>query len=135
MSFSHRPIIFPALRAKQAKFSKSDPKIEAEISEKLARFEQEILELETRWKVEKEIVQELLATRTRSINDAFEAPKAATSLADIETRLKAVQSESPLVYPEVGEAIVATIVSEWTGIPVGRMVKDDIAAVLDLSAR
>ncbi len=40
--------------------------------------------------------------------------------------------ELPLVFPEVDEAIVAEIVSDWTGIPVGRMVTDELATVRNL---
>ena len=54
-------------------------------------------------------------------------------LAQSQDELKQVQGEHPLVLPSVDEQAVATVVSEWTGIPVGRMVKDEIAAVLALA--
>ena len=54
-------------------------------------------------------------------------------LAHAQDELKRVQGEHPLVLPSVDEQAVATVVSEWTGIPVGRMVKDEIAAVLALA--
>ncbi|MEJ5129012.1 type VI secretion system ATPase TssH [Comamonas sp. MYb21] len=44
-----------------------------------------------------------------------------------------LQGDQPLVLPAVDAQAVATVVSEWTGIPVGRMVKDEIAAVLALA--
>ncbi len=47
--------------------------------------------------------------------------------------LQQLQGDHPLVLPAVDEQAVATVVSEWTGIPVGRMVKDEIAAVLNLA--
>ncbi|MES2887643.1 MAG: type VI secretion system ATPase TssH [Pseudomonadota bacterium] len=46
--------------------------------------------------------------------------------------LKALQKEGPLVPMQVDAAVVAEIVSAWTGIPLGKMVKDDIQAVLQL---
>jgi type VI secretion system protein VasG len=49
--------------------------------------------------------------------------------------LKAVQGESPLVHPHVDGAAVASVVSDWTGIPVGRMVKDAITASLDMEGQ
>ena len=49
-----------------------------------------------------------------------------------QTQLQQLQGEHPLVLPAVDEQAVATVVSEWTGIPVGRMVKDEVAAVLSL---
>ena len=54
-------------------------------------------------------------------------------LAHVQEELKQLQGEHPLVLPSVDEQAVATVVSEWTGIPVGRMVKDEIAAVLALA--
>ena len=37
-----------------------------------------------------------------------------------------------MIYPHVDEQAVAAVVSDWTGIPVGRMVKDDVDTVLNL---
>lgn len=47
--------------------------------------------------------------------------------------LKAVQGENPLMQPVVTGQSVAEVISGWTGIPVGKMVADEINAVLDLS--
>ncbi len=46
--------------------------------------------------------------------------------------LKALQKDGPLVPMQVDAAVVAEIVSAWTGIPLGKMVKDDIQTVLQL---
>jgi type VI secretion system protein VasG len=50
----------------------------------------------------------------------------------LQVELAVAQGERPLILPSVDEQAVATVVAAWTGIPVGRMVKDDITAVLDL---
>ena len=55
------------------------------------------------------------------------------ALAQAQKELVEVQGETPLVLPSVDAQAVATVVSEWTGIPVGRMVKNEIAAVLALA--
>jgi type VI secretion system protein VasG len=49
-----------------------------------------------------------------------------------ETRLRELQGESPLVFPCVNSAAVAETVAAWTGIPVGRMVANEINTVLRL---
>ncbi|HEU4536237.1 MAG TPA: AAA family ATPase, partial [Polyangiaceae bacterium] len=49
-------------------------------------------------------------------------------------RLRALPPEARLVYADVGEDVVASVVADWTGIPVGRMVQNEVAAVLDLEA-
>jgi len=40
--------------------------------------------------------------------------------------------EKRMIYPHVDEHVVASVVSDWTGIPIGRMVKDEIENVLKL---
>jgi type VI secretion system protein VasG len=43
-----------------------------------------------------------------------------------------VQGESPLIMPSVDAQAVASVVADWTGIPVGRMVKNELQAILKL---
>ena len=54
-------------------------------------------------------------------------------LRTVESQLAELQGENPLVHPEVDENAVASVVADWTGIPVGRMVKNEIKAVLELT--
>ena len=63
-------------------------------------------------------------------------PERATLLAELhqlQARIHAVQGESPLILPSVDEQAVASVVADWTGIPVGRMVKNEVEAVLRLA--
>ena len=46
--------------------------------------------------------------------------------------LEALQGENALILPIVDEQAVATVIGDWTGIPVGRMVKDELETVLNL---
>src|SRR5690606_31541566 len=52
-----------------------------------------------------------------------------------EEQLKALQGENPLVHVCVDSQAVAETVSAWTGIPLGRMVADEVRTVLHLKAR
>ncbi|MEW4490516.1 type VI secretion system ATPase TssH [Thalassoglobus sp. JC818] len=59
-------------------------------------------------------------------------------LADLEKltlELSEIQGEEPLLQPCVDSQSVAEIVSSWTGIPVGRMVSDEINTILQLEQR
>ncbi len=47
--------------------------------------------------------------------------------------LKELQGEHPLILPTVDEQAVASVVGDWTGIPVGRMVKNEVEAILKLA--
>lgn len=54
-------------------------------------------------------------------------------LKQAQAALEERQGEQPLILPSVDANAVATVVGDWTGIPVGRMVKDEIATVMELS--
>jgi type VI secretion system protein VasG len=56
-----------------------------------------------------------------------------TELADLQSKLAAVQGESPLILPSVDEQAVAAVVQDWTGVPVGRMVKNEVESLLNLA--
>jgi type VI secretion system protein VasG len=53
-------------------------------------------------------------------------------LGPLQARLRELQGDAPLILPTVDEQAVAGVVQDWTGVPVGRMVKNEIAAVLRL---
>jgi type VI secretion system protein VasG len=110
--------------------------------------------LQSTWMREKELVDEILSQRARlrdasNGTDTLGQPPASPEskvlqLSDAErqdalARLKFLQKTladmqcgRPLILPSVDEQAVAAVVANWTGIPIGRMMKDDIAAVLDL---
>jgi type VI secretion system protein VasG len=55
-------------------------------------------------------------------------------LAKLNEELKQVQGETPLMQAVVNGQTVAEVISGWTGIPVGKMVADEILAVLNLAS-
>jgi type VI secretion system protein VasG len=44
----------------------------------------------------------------------------------VQAELTALQGESPLILPTVDYQAVASVVADWTGIPVGRMAANEI---------
>src|SRR5262245_1417489 len=54
-------------------------------------------------------------------------------LTRVREELRKLQGETPLVYPVVDGDAVAEIVASWTGIPIGKMVRDEIKTVLQLA--
>ncbi len=56
-------------------------------------------------------------------------------LQELSGRLEEVQGDTPLMQPCVDSQAVAEVVSGWTGIPVGRMVTDEIRTILSLKER
>ena len=102
-----------------------------------------LLALESRWDKEKQLVDELLALRA-TLRDRqspqhaeqgaenTDQPALAQQLADLQSKLSAVQGEHPLILPTVDYQAVASVVADWTGIPVGRMARNELATVLNL---
>ncbi len=118
-----------------------------ELAEKKKAAEERKAGLEKRWEEEKKLVEQLRQLRTKlEAHAAAGLPKgdakarlspaeesqAKADLARVQTDLKKLQGETPLVLPVVDSQAVAEVVSGWTGIPVGRMVLDEIKTVLTL---
>jgi type VI secretion system protein VasG len=53
-------------------------------------------------------------------------------LADLNRQLDTLQGETPLLQVCVDSQIVGQVISGWTGIPLGKMVRDEIGTVLEL---
>jgi type VI secretion system protein VasG len=53
-------------------------------------------------------------------------------LRELQAKLARTQGDAPLILPSVDAQAVASVVADWTGIPVGRMVKNEVEAVLKL---
>ena len=54
-------------------------------------------------------------------------------LAELQQKLSDAQGDSPLVHHSVDSQAVASVVEDWTGIPVGSMVKDELENVLNMT--
>ncbi|MES2080347.1 MAG: AAA family ATPase, partial [Pseudomonadota bacterium] len=106
-------------------------------SEALLSSERERLAtLENRWAEEKALVDELLATRATLREKAGVVDSGSDELRlqliDLQQRLTALQGETPLILPTVDYQAVASVVADWTGIPVGRMARNELETVLNL---
>jgi type VI secretion system protein VasG len=103
--------------------------------------------LEKRWAEEKRLVDEIQKLRSRLEGQpaadgepaerlaAADEAKAREELARLQRELTQLQGESPLVMPVVDSQAVAAVVSGWTGIPIGKMVLDEIKTVLSLGEK
>ena len=58
-----------------------------------------------------------------------------TTLKALTAELAGIQGESPLMQANVDEQAIAEVIANWTGIPVGKMVSDQISAVQTLADR
>ena len=111
---------------------------------KLDTEQSRLAELDHRWGAEKKLVERILDIRgvLRTVHGAVEGapesdspdrPALLAELKNLQAELAAHQGESPLILPTVDQQAVASVVQDWTGIPVGRMVKNEIESVLKLA--
>lgn len=119
-----------------------------ELDEEMAATRQQLVDAEARLAQESELVRQIHALREeleaagqepdaeagakRRGGKAAEPTPAQAQLAELQQQLRALQGEAPLVPAYVDAQVIAEIVSAWTGIPLGRMVNDEIRTVLEL---
>jgi len=131
---------------REAKVGIGNPQRPQEIETQLAALQQELEQLTARWQEELALIRQIIDLRAQLHRQEAEpadgetesqpAPSAdelRSQLSELQQRLNALQGEAPLIFAAVDANIVAAVVSDWTGIPLGRMVKNEIEAVLQLS--
>ncbi len=89
--------------------------------------------LDTRWREEQALALELDGARRAAATGGDGAPP--DGLADLRVRLTGLQTDGPLVHAEVDARVVAEVVADWTGIPIGDMIKDEAQMLLELEQR
>ncbi len=114
------------------------------IDEQLASTEASLAKLKTQWEQEVGLVRHIRAMRNALETGAETVPMegdgqstekpSIEALRALEEQLAGIQGENPLLQVCVDERIVGEVISAWTGIPLGKMVKDEIAAVLELDS-
>ncbi|WP_426173608.1 type VI secretion system ATPase TssH [Massilia sp. TWR1-2-2] len=87
-------------------------------------------DVQKRWEQEQVINSEIQALRSSMEQGGGDG--AGARLRGLIDQLRTVQGEAPLVPVQVDGHVVAEIVAGWTGIPLGRMVKDEIRTVMNL---
>ena len=119
----------------------------AELRARLVTQEAELEALQARFVAEKALVSRILALRgavASEVAEVADLPKirgrarkppvgeAASALEKALVSLRELQGEMPMVPLQVDAHVVAEIVAAWTGIPLGKMVKDEIRTALGL---
>ena len=106
---------------------------QAAADEALGRERTTLAELEARWDAEKALVDRVLTLRAELRGDCADRDEKLAALVPLQAELAAAQGEAPLILPSVDEQTVAAVVQDWTGIPVRRMVTNEVRAVLGLA--
>ncbi|MBS9929346.1 type VI secretion system ATPase TssH [Vibrio alginolyticus] len=119
---------------------------------------EELAEQEAQWHKEKEQIQEMIALRSRLHELVFDETNDEELVADEDSeqeqdvspytemdeeavriaisacqeQLDAIRNGNPLVHFEVGPDEVSHVISDWTGIPMGKMLQDEAETTLKL---
>ncbi len=107
--------------------------------------EQKLADLNEQWHKEREIINEIREIRSQleasvkhnsngnGVVDGVDGLR--SRLKDLNEELEKVQGESPLMQACVDSQTIAEVISGWTGIPVGKMLTDEIKTVISLKDR
>ncbi|MYM58962.1 type VI secretion system ATPase TssH [Vibrio sp. OCN044] len=125
----------------------------ASIPDLKLRMEQtqaELEVLEVQWQQEKQQIEEMIALRSRlhqlvsheeveqedeqSDSPYLELDEEAVRIAisACQEQLESIRSNNPLVHFEVGPDEISHVISDWTGIPMGKMLQDEAETTLNL---
>ncbi|AOJ65933.1 ClpV1 family T6SS ATPase [Burkholderia ubonensis] len=112
-----------------------------EIDTALAAAQADLDRLDARWHAERDALETIVGARAALLDGQTSDQTSDTSaradlqakLAGAQAALAALQGDAPLVLPAVDAHAVAAVVADWTGIPLGRMVRDETQAVLNLA--
>ncbi|MEZ8233822.1 type VI secretion system ATPase TssH [Vibrio splendidus] len=123
-----------ALEKEDALFSNSAELIK-ELTQSIEENQQTLAAYYTRWEKEIELVDQIKTVQQEITEeqeqDAVDANKQ-KKLDTLRTELAELQGEEPLVYAMVDDNTIAQVIANWTGIPVGNMMSDEIAKLLTL---
>ncbi|MCB9018094.1 MAG: ATP-dependent chaperone ClpB [Paludibacteraceae bacterium] len=123
-----------------------------QLSKEIADLKEESKVIRAKWSSEKEIINKIQQSKIDIENLKFEADRAEREgnyeqvaeirygkikeaekqIADSQSKLKEIQSNSPLIKEEVDSEDIADIVSKWTGIPVNKMLQSEKEKLLHL---
>jgi type VI secretion system protein VasG len=125
----------------------------AAIAENKAATEKRLAELNARWEKESSLISRIREIRIQletahsagttpatgsapangaTPGPAIDAPVLREELGKLNSELEVLQGETPLIRATVDAQIVGEVISAWTGVPVGKMLKDEVSTVLKL---
>ncbi|AOM40273.1 type VI secretion system ATPase TssH [Xenorhabdus hominickii] len=119
---------------REAKVGFGDQQRSENILNKLSILEEEKNQLETRWQQELALIDKIIHLRLQLNEQQHDDSNTLhIKLAELQQQLQAAQGKTPLIFAAVDGNVVSAVVSDWTGIPLSRMVKDEIDAILQLA--
>ncbi len=130
-----------SLERENATLGNCDERI-AELKAGKTALESELETQQAQWQKEKEKIARIHELQGK-IEDDFhdreldnrERQSIKTELHELMQALVDIQGDNPMMQVNVDGQAIAEVVANWTGIPVGKMVSDEIHSILDLTER
>jgi len=118
----------------------------AKLEEQIVEAKAQVDEIVAKWEAEKSALEAVIAARAalveartaaseKSSAEALDEAPLKAALAKSAADMSASQGDQPMVFGVVDADAVAAVVGDWTGIPIGRMVKDEIASILAIETQ
>ncbi|WP_417262060.1 type VI secretion system ATPase TssH [Celeribacter sp.] len=127
-----------ASKTAERELGQTDEERILEAAEEKQKIADELVGIEAAYEAEKALVDSILELRASLGTDEAEDIDPADVRADLAAKLAELEGANPderMVYAHVDAQSVASVISDWTGIPAGRMVQDELEAVLTLADR
>jgi len=109
-----------------------------ELENEIKKLNQEVSELKERWQKEQGFAQQLVGLRKELYELVSQGGpeekrnELKSSIDKLSRELQAIQGNSPLVRIEVDPDVVAKVVSDWTGIPLGKVMREQAQNIIHL---
>ncbi|MBB6227465.1 type VI secretion system protein VasG [Polymorphobacter multimanifer] len=124
------------IAVREAGSGMASPKRIDEVDEALVEARAVLAEANAKWEAEKTAVAAVIAARSARAEANGNGEDTATHDETLHAgmaEMAAAQGDAPMVFAQVDANAVAAVVGDWTGVPVGRMVKNEIAGVLAIA--
>jgi len=105
----------------------------AELVQESETLESTLKELNIRWNSEKEFVDKLLELRQKLQAEDSESLKG--QFVSLKSELQLFQGQTPMIHTWVDAEVIADVIANWTGIPVGKMLTNEISTILNLKEK
>ncbi|MFC3531094.1 type VI secretion system ATPase TssH [Vogesella facilis] len=104
-----------------------------ELETRRVQLQDDLAQLNTAWQAQQQLVAEIDATRQQPAESRAGKGRKPGPLQSKRRALRDLQQTQPLAFECVDESVIADVISGWTGIPLGRMVSNELAQVQQLA--
>jgi len=108
-----------------------------QVEQEIAQLNEEREEMNRRYQEEKQLADEIQSLMEAAKNTELtseERQAAQHSLTEKQQQLDTVVAGKPLIFTSVDETVIADIIADWTGVPAGSVLKDELANLLQLES-